>query len=75
MVRITLASGMLGEFQNQQQPTPLVDETGNVLGVFVPTGTTIPSIFDTAELDRRIAEETGRPLREIFADLDGRLPK
>ena len=50
------------------------DEAGRLLGYFVPTedkGTyaEVDSQVSDAELDRREAEEVGRPLADILRDL------
>ena len=70
---------VLGESSEQQffrvtSTTEVLDRSGRILGIFVPSEYTIvlsklePEV-DQAELERRFAEEEGRPLADILRDL------
>lgn len=70
---------VLGESSEQQffgvtGTTEVLDQSGRILGIFVPSEYTIalskrePEV-DQAELERRFLEEDGRPLADILRDL------
>ena len=77
MRRITVDRSLGRQFSEQLEQVEICDESGRVLGVFVPFidpslyGDIEPQISDE-EIRRRIAEGGGRPLADILADLERR---
>lgn len=77
MVRITVDSETLSRLGNLVQPAELQDESGRLLAYLTPVvdrsvyANADPGISEE-ELDRREAEEDGRPLSEIWAELEKR---
>ena len=75
MVRITVDNETLSRLGDLNQPAELHDESGRLLAYLTPVvdrsvyATADPGISEE-ELDRREAEEGGRPLKEIWADLE-----
>lgn len=74
MVRIPIDQAFYSKLGNLGKPLELCDETGRVLGHFIPVqdravyqGVESPASDD--ELDRRSREDSGRPLAEILRDL------
>ena len=77
MTRITVDPKMGTQLRQQHEQVEVCDETGRVLGVFLPFVDT--SLYEGAdpeisaeEIRRRIAEGGGRPLVDILADLERR---
>jgi hypothetical protein len=73
-----LIDGMLAEkLQNLIEPVQLVDQSGQVRGVYVPEVDPTrwedlqPQISDE-ELARRMSKDGGRPLSAIWDDLEKR---
>lgn len=72
MVRIVVDPATQSRMEGLQQVADLCDAAGRVLGRFVPVQQELilePQISEE-ELRRREAEETGRPLADILADLE-----
>jgi hypothetical protein len=74
MTEITLDNATLAKLRNLQENLELHDEAGRLLGYFVPaedkaTYDEVDAQVSDAELDRREAEEVGRPLADILRDL------
>jgi hypothetical protein len=75
MTRVTLDSETVSKLHDLQEHLELCDQSGRLLGYFVPTedkvkyAQTEGQVSD-AELNRREAEESGRPLADILRDLD-----
>ena len=74
MTRVTLDSETVAKLHNLQENLEVCDEAGRLLGYFVPTEdkamyANVDAQVSEAELDRREAEEVGRPLAEIIQDL------
>jgi hypothetical protein len=77
MVRITIDNDTLSRLGDFHEVAELHDESGRLLAYLTPVADR--SIYETAdpgiseeELDRAEAEEGGRPLSEIWADLEKR---
>ncbi|MCO6458965.1 MAG: hypothetical protein J5I93_26965 [Pirellulaceae bacterium] len=75
MVRITIDQAFCSKLGNSEEPLELCDETGRVVGHFIPVqdravyqGVESPAGDD--ELDRRCRDEAGRPLVDILRDLE-----
>jgi len=74
MTRVTLDNETVARLHNLRENLEVCDESGRLLGYFVPTEDKAmyaeidPQVSD-AELDRREAEEEGRPLVDILQDL------
>ena len=77
MVRITIDDETLSRLGNLHQPAELHDRSGRLVAYLMPAvdrsiyATADPGISEE-ELDRREAEEGGRSLSEIWADLEKR---
>jgi len=77
MVRVTIDQAFCSQLGNFQSPLELCDETGRIVGHFIPVqdrsvyeGVDSPASDD--ELDRRSRDESGRRLAEILRDLDAK---
>ena len=75
MVRLTVDQETRAKLQDLNQRLELCDETGRLLGYFQPV--VDPALYEGVdapiseeELDRR-ERESGRPLADILADLEG----
>jgi hypothetical protein len=77
MVRIVVDNEMLSRLGHLHAPAELHDESGRLLAYLTPVvdssvyATADPGISEE-ELDAREAEEGGRSLAEIWADLEKR---
>jgi hypothetical protein len=74
MTRVTLDNETVAKLHNLRENLEVCDEAGRLLGYFVPTEdkamyAEADAQVSDAELDRREAEEEGRPLAEILQDL------
>lgn len=74
MTRVTLDNETVVKLHNLRENLEVCDEAGRLLGYFVPTEdkamyAEVDAQVSDAELDRREAEEEGRPLAEILHDL------
>jgi hypothetical protein len=74
MTEVTLDKATLTKLRNLQENLEVRDETGRILGYFVPaedkaTYDGVDAQVSDQELDRREAEEAGRPLPDIMRDL------
>jgi hypothetical protein len=74
MTRVTLDNETVAKLHNLCESLEVCDEAGRLLGYFVPTEdkamyAEVDAQVSNAELDRREAEEEGRPLAEILQDL------
>lgn len=77
MTQIILDTTASVHFQNQKQPVELRDQTGRLLGHFIPVlkkaiSPAMEPRISEEELDRREQQGGGRPLRDILADLENR---
>ena len=74
MIRIVVDEQTSEKLRTTQETVLVCDNTGRILGQFIPEEPGKPFIPDISEeeLRRRLAEETGRPLKEILADLEKR---
>ena len=75
MTRVTLDNETVARLHNLQENLEVCDQTGRLLGYFVPTGdkamyAQVDGQVSEAELDRREADEGGRPLADILRDLE-----
>jgi hypothetical protein len=77
MVRVTIDEAFLSKLGGLDSPLELCDETGRVVGHFIPQqdrsiyeGVECP--VSDEELERRLSEDTERPLDDILHDLEGR---
>ena len=75
MGRVTIDRAFRSKLGNLDSPLEFCDEEGRVLGRFIPeqdrsryAGAKSPN--SNEELDRRLREESGRPLEEILRDLE-----
>ena len=74
MTAIVVDAALRSRLGNLKQAVQFTDESGRLLGHFVPlsvTGPREPQISDE-EIERRLRQGGGRPLREILADLEKR---
>lgn len=74
MTRVTLDNETVGKLHDLRENLEVCDASGRLLGYFVPTEDTamyaeVDARVSDEELDRREAEEEGRPLAEILKDL------
>jgi hypothetical protein len=74
MSQIVVSSATSQQFASMTLPAEVRDETGKLLGHFVPeldreTLAGLEPQIDDAELERRFAAGGGRPLAEIWKDL------
>jgi hypothetical protein len=74
MTRVTLDNETVLKLHNLRENLEVCDEAGRLLGYFVPTEdkamyAEVDAQVSEAELDRRDAEEEGRPLADILQDL------
>ena len=74
MGRVTIDQALLSQLDRLDAPLELCDETGRVVGHFIPVedrsiyeGVDSPAMDE--ELDRRSREESGRLLDDILRDL------
>jgi len=77
MVRVTIDETFRAKLGNLDSPLELCDETGRVVGHFIPEQDRsiyegVESPTSNEELERRLREEPGRPLEDILRDLEGR---
>ena len=77
MVRVTIDETFRSKLGSLDSPLELCDESGRVVGHFIPEqdrsiyeGVECP--ISDEELERRLSEDTGRPLEDILQDLEGR---
>jgi hypothetical protein len=77
MARMVIDAQISATFRKLQEQVELYDESGNLVGYFTPR--VEKTIYDSVEipvsddeLRRRQAKGGGRPLTEIFADLERR---
>ncbi len=77
MGRVTIDQALRSKLGGLDSPLELCDEAGRVIGHFIPVQDRSiyegvePPVSDE-EIDRRLREESGRPLIEILRDLEGR---
>jgi hypothetical protein len=77
MGRVTIDQALRSKLGSFESPLELCDETGRVVGHFIPVEDRsiyegVESPVSNEELDRRLREESGRPLDDILRDLEGR---
>ena len=77
MVRVTVDAAFCSQLGGLDSPLELCDETGRVVGHFIPQQDRsiyegVESPVSDEELERRFRDESGRPLDDILRDLDGR---
>ena len=74
MIRIVVDDQTCEQLQAARETVFVCDKAGRILGQFVPEAPDRPLVSDISEeeLRRRLAVETGRPLKNILADLDRR---
>lgn len=77
MVRVTIDQVVRSKLGGLDSPLELCDETGRVVGHFIPVEDHsiyegVESPVSDEELDRRLREESGRPLEDILRDLESR---
>ncbi len=74
MTRVIVDPATRAKLVNAHQPLELCDDSGKVLGQFIPVADdsrrlgTVPQV-DDEELDRRERQGGGRPLAEILSNL------
>jgi len=74
MTRVIVDPVTRAKLVNVRQPLELCDDSGNVLGQFIPVvdesgrPDSVPQV-DDEELDRRERQGGGRPLAEILSNL------
>jgi hypothetical protein len=75
MIRIVVDDQTSEQLLAARETVFVCDKAGRVLGQFVPEAVQqkpkVPDITEE-ELRRRLAEDTGRPLKENMADLERR---
>jgi len=67
---ITVLGETSTSFLNAALPTPVCNEHGQVLGTFVPGPVKIPDWLTPELLTKREREGGGRPLADIWRDLE-----
>ena len=72
MSHIKLDSATSDLFRQTATPVNLLDEAGNVLGRFVPLERGPEPTISDEEIQRRLKQGGGRPLKAILADLEKR---
>ena len=77
MSRLTIDSATLAKLQGLSEPVDLCDEQGRIVGQFVPypggvTSADVELDIPEAELDRRAANFSGRPLADLVAEWERR---
>ncbi|MBW3596606.1 MAG: hypothetical protein KY475_04955 [Planctomycetes bacterium] len=77
MDRIILDSALLANFGGLSDPVEVCDESGKRIGYFTPVAAldhyrTAQPPISRDEIERRKRNLTGRPLRDILADLEKR---
>jgi len=77
MVRVTIDSATLAKLHNLDSYLEFCDASGRLIGHFLPA--TERSIYEGVdsptpleEINRRLREETERPLADILRDLENR---
>jgi hypothetical protein len=75
MTQITIDAGTVAKLKDVREMVELRDERGRIVGHFVPgpprdaNGNVIIPISDE-EIERRSRQQGGRPLKDIFRDLE-----
>lgn len=72
MNRITLNAATAHELATASGPVELLDPQGAAVGVFYPSACPGDIPISADEVRRRIQQGGGRPLSEIWADLEKR---
>ena len=75
MDQITFDHNTSAQLDAANQPVKILDETGRLLGHFVPTTSLDPPIdcpYSNDQLAEMRREAGGRPLRKIWESLDGK---
>ena len=77
MVRIILDSSTLAKLGDLSDRVEIMDESGNRVGYFTPATPvdlyqTVQPPLSREEIERRKRNLSGRPLRDILADLENR---
>ncbi|MCE9554974.1 MAG: hypothetical protein K8T91_16590 [Planctomycetes bacterium] len=77
MVRVTIDMATMAKLHNLDSYLEFLDPSGRLIGHFLPA--TDRSLYEGVdsptppeEIDRRLEEETGRPLKDILRDLEAR---
>lgn len=73
MQQITLTAPLVGQFIASGHPIEILDEAGHRLGHFVPQVVSADACpYSAAELAAMKAEQSGRPLSEVWQSLGDR---
>jgi hypothetical protein len=75
MNRVTIDHNTSEQLGAANQPVQIVDETGRLLGHFVPTASLHPPVdcpYSDDQLAEMRADPGGRPLHQIWESLDGK---
>jgi hypothetical protein len=77
MVRVVLDSSTLAKLGDLSDRVEIMDESGNRVGYFTPAAAVdlyrgVQPPLSREEIERRKRNLSGRPLRDILADLENR---
>jgi len=83
MTEVILDAGAIAQLKDAQEQLKLRDESGRVLGYFLPAQGRgndvifgVKSPFSREEIERRLRDgaKTARPLSEFFAEMEKKYP-